>query len=112
MNDGPKQELSRRLGERWRADLAADGADPALIARRLAISHARLTGSPVLVVPCVRMEAMDVYPDALRSQAEWAMAVQSVALACQNLLLAAHDGGWAPAGCVRRCLRPIWCAPR
>ncbi len=30
MNDGPKQELSRRLGERWHADLAADGADPGL----------------------------------------------------------------------------------
>ena len=36
------------------------------------------------------MEEMDVYPDERCAQAEWTMAVQSVALACQNLLLAAH----------------------
>ena len=39
------------------------------------------------------MEEMDVYSDAQRNQAEYVMAVQSVALACQNLLLAAHDLG-------------------
>ena len=36
---------------------------------------------------------MDTYPDPLRAEAERLMAVQSVALACQNLLLAAHDAG-------------------
>jgi nitroreductase len=36
---------------------------------------------------------MDSYPDAVRSRAEWTMAVQSVALASQNLLLAAHAAG-------------------
>ena len=88
-----KADLSRRLGARWRADLAADGAAPEHVAQRVAVSHARLTGAPALIVPCVSMEEMDVYPDAVRSQAEWLMAVQSVALACQNLLLAAHDAG-------------------
>ncbi len=88
-----KQTLSERMGARWRADLAADGATAEVIERRVAISHARLTGAPALIVPCVCMEEMDVYPDAVRSQAEWLMAVQSVALACQNLLLAAHDAG-------------------
>jgi coenzyme F420-0:L-glutamate ligase/coenzyme F420-1:gamma-L-glutamate ligase len=39
------------------------------------------------------MEEMDRYPDERRNQAEWTMAVQSVALACQNLLLAAHYDG-------------------
>lgn len=90
-----KQELSRRLGERWRQDLAADGADPKEIERRVAISHARLTGSPALIVPSVTMEEMDVYGDAQRDGAEYIMAVQSVALACQNLLLAAQDAGLA-----------------
>ena len=47
----------------------------------------------MLIVPCVTMEEMDVYPDTLRSQAERTMAVQSVALACQNLMLAAHAAG-------------------
>ena len=88
-----KLALSRRMGERWRADLAADGATAEVVERRVTTSHARLTGAPALIVPCVCMEEMDAYPDAVRSHAEWLMAVQSVALACQNLLLAAHDAG-------------------
>ena len=60
---------------------------------RVAISHARLTGAPVIVVPCLTMEDMDAYPDLRRNHAEWQMAVQSVALATQNLLLAAHAAG-------------------
>jgi F420 biosynthesis protein FbiB-like protein len=88
-----QQDLSRRMSEQWRRDLSADGADPEFIARRLAISHARLTLSPVLIVPSLTMEDMDVYPDGERNHAEYIMAVQSVALACQNLLLAAHDLG-------------------
>lgn len=92
-SDAAKAELSRRMSEQWQRDLAADGADPEFIARRIAISHARLTASPVLIVPCVTMEEMDVYSDAQRNEAEYVMAVQSVALACENLLLAAHDLG-------------------
>lgn len=88
-----KEALCQQMGDRWRSDLAADGQDPALIARRIAVNHARLTGAPALIVPAVSMEDMDVYPDVQRNQAEWTMAVQSVALACQNLLLAAHDAG-------------------
>ncbi|MCB0043757.1 MAG: nitroreductase family protein, partial [Caldilinea sp.] len=74
-------------------DLTADGADPAFIARRVAISHARVTGAGALVVACMSMEEMDAYPDPARAHAEWTMATQSVALACQNLLLAAHAHG-------------------
>ena len=92
-----KHELSRRLSERWQADLTADGCDAEYIARRLAISRARLTTSPVLIVPALTLEDMDVYSDQQRNHAEYVMAVQSVALACQNLLLAAHDAGLAAA---------------
>jgi F420 biosynthesis protein FbiB-like protein len=88
-----REELSHLMGQVWRRDLAADGADADTIARRVAISHARLTGAPVIVVPCLSMEDMDVYPDLRRNHAEWLMAVQSVALATQNLLLAAHAAG-------------------
>jgi F420 biosynthesis protein FbiB-like protein len=90
-----KQELSRRMSERWRQDLGGDGLDPQFIERRVAASHARLTLSPALIVPSLTMEDMDVYSDVQRNQAEYIMAVQSVALACQNLLLAAHDAGLA-----------------
>ncbi len=88
-----KAALSQRMGEQWRQDLAADDADPAFIERRVAISHARLTGAAALIIANVCMDDMDRYPDAARSEAEWLMAVQSVALACQNLLLAAHHHG-------------------
>ncbi len=93
MSAAAKSELSAAMASRWQADLSADGADPAEIERRIRISHARITGAAALVVANVSMEEMDVYPDAARSQAEWTMAVQSVALACQNLLLAAHAHG-------------------
>ncbi len=88
-----KAHLSMMMAAAWRSDLTGDGATQEAIERRIAISHARLTGAPVLIVPCVTLADMDVYPDALRSQAERTMAVQSVALACQNLLLAAHAAG-------------------
>lgn len=88
-----KQRLSARMSEQWRRDLGADGADPAFVEKRVAISHARITGAAALIVAAVSMEEMDVYPDAKRADAEWIMAVQSTALACQNLLLAAHHYG-------------------
>lgn len=88
-----KAALSKRMADAWRQDLANDGAERETIERRIVVSHARLTGAPVLIVPCVTLADMDVYPDPVRSQAEWTMAVQSVALACQNLLLAAHAAG-------------------
>jgi F420 biosynthesis protein FbiB-like protein len=89
-NTDVKLALSTRMGEQWRQDLKADGADPTFIEKRVSISHTRLTGAGALIVASVSMEDMDTYPDAKRTEAEWLMAVQSTALACQNLLLAAH----------------------
>jgi len=88
-----KLALSQAMAARWRRDLAGDNADPDFSERRIAISHTRITGAAGLVVAAVSMEEMDVYPDPLRAEAEWTMAVQSTALACQNLLLAAHHYG-------------------
>ncbi len=88
-----KLRLSNALGEQWQADLRADGADPEFIARRVAVSHARMTGAAALVVANLTMIDMDRYPDPTRAHAEWTMAAQSVALACQNLLLAAEAHG-------------------
>lgn len=92
-SDTAKGALSARMGEQWRRDLGSDGAANELIERRVAISHARVTGAAALIIAAVSMEAMDNYPDTQRNAAEWTMAVQSVALACQNLLLAAHHYG-------------------
>jgi F420 biosynthesis protein FbiB-like protein len=94
-SDDAKTRLSVAMGEQWRADLTADNADPDFIERRVAISHTRMTSAAALVIANLTMSDMDRYPDPSRAQAEWAMTVQSVALACQNLLLAAeaHDIG-------------------
>ena len=93
--DPVKQALSDRMGARWRADLGTDGVDTAIIERRVRISHARITGAPALVAASLSLEGMDDYPDRRRQEAEWLMGVQSTALACQNLLLAAQHFGLA-----------------
>ncbi|GAB4157555.1 MAG: nitroreductase family protein [Candidatus Promineifilaceae bacterium] len=88
-----KHRLAAAMGARLRADLAADGAPPELIEQDANRSYQRITTAPVLVLLCLSLEDMDVYPDAARRQNEWVMAVQSTAMAGQNLLLAAHALG-------------------
>jgi F420 biosynthesis protein FbiB-like protein len=90
-----KERLARAMGRRLRADRTADNDDPAEIERDVARSYARLTGAPVLILVCLSMADMDRYPDPQRSQNEWVMAVQSTAMAAQNLLLLAHAEGLA-----------------
>ncbi len=54
--------------------------------------------APVVILACLTMSDMDKYPDARRGNAERIMAIQSVAAAIQNFLLAAHalglGAGW------------------
>jgi coenzyme F420-0:L-glutamate ligase / coenzyme F420-1:gamma-L-glutamate ligase len=90
-----KQALARAMGERLAADRGRDGDAADLIARDVARSHARITGAPVVILVCLTLEETDVYPDAARGQAEFLMAVQSTAMATQNLLLGAHAEGLA-----------------
>jgi F420 biosynthesis protein FbiB-like protein len=90
-----KSALARAMGERLAADRARDGDPQNAIAGDVARSHARITGAPVLVLVCLTLEETDVYPDAARAHAEFLMAVQSTAMATQNLLLAAHAEGLA-----------------
>lgn len=88
-----KSRLARAMGERLRADRLADGDAPAAVDADVARSHARITGAPVVVVVALTMADMDAYPDARRREAEHRMAVQSTAMAVQNLLVAAHAAG-------------------
>ena len=90
-----KELLARAMGQQLRADRLADGDDPADIDRDVARSYARLTGAPVLIVVCLSMADMDRYPDPRRAQNERTMAVQSTAMAGQNLMLQAHALGLA-----------------
>jgi coenzyme F420-0:L-glutamate ligase / coenzyme F420-1:gamma-L-glutamate ligase len=91
----PKQALARAMGERLATDRGRDGDAPDVIARDVAHSHARITGAPAVILVCLTLEEADTYPDATRGQAEFLMAVQSTAMATQNLLLGAHAEGLA-----------------
>lgn len=90
-----REALARVMGARLRRDLEADGVPEAVIAADTGRSYARITGSPVLIVLCLSMIDMDTYRDETRNRHEWTMAVQSAAMAGQNLLVAAHAEGLA-----------------
>ena len=92
-NDAPKERLARAMGQKLAADRGRDGDDAAAIADDVARSHARITGAPVVVAVCLSLADMDRYPDPQRAAAEHLMAVQSTAMAVQNLLLAATAAG-------------------
>jgi coenzyme F420-0:L-glutamate ligase / coenzyme F420-1:gamma-L-glutamate ligase len=88
-----KERLARAMGDRLRQDLSADGVDLVVIEQDAARSYSRITAAPLLILLCLSMADMDRYPDAHRASHEYLMAVQSVAMAGQNLLLAAHAAG-------------------
>jgi F420 biosynthesis protein FbiB-like protein len=90
---GWKERLAVAMGQRLRQDRLADGDDAAAVARDVERSHARITEAPLLVLVALCMDDMDRYPDDRRRRAEYMMAVQSTAMATQNLLLAAHALG-------------------
>ncbi|MBK9942731.1 MAG: nitroreductase family protein [Kouleothrix sp.] len=101
----PKLRLAEAMGDEWWRQLAMDGQDAATIALRQRKSHARIVNAPAIVIPCLYLAELDVYPDADRNAAEATMAIQSLGCAVQNMLLAAYalglDGGWmcAPLFC-------------
>ncbi len=88
-----KHALATEMGLRLRADLERDGVSAGTIEAELARSYTRLTNAPAIIVVCMTMREMDVYPDERRRQAESTMATQSVSMAAQNILLAAHALG-------------------
>jgi F420 biosynthesis protein FbiB-like protein len=88
-----RETLARRMGDLLRAARLADGDDPADVEADASRSYARITGAPLVIVAFLSMEDMDTYPDPERSAAERLMAVQGVAMAVNNILLAAHAAG-------------------
>ena len=74
-------------------DLTRDGVPPEKIQAQIKRSKDRLTVAPVAILLCLDMSEMDTYPDEKRQYAERMMAIQSVAAAGLQLLLAAHAEG-------------------
>jgi coenzyme F420-0:L-glutamate ligase/coenzyme F420-1:gamma-L-glutamate ligase len=109
-----RRRLVRAMARRWEREMRERGVDERVIRVEVRFSIQRFTTAPLLLMPCLTMEEMDRYPRRHQQRAEHTMAVQSVAAAIQNLLLAAHAMGlgacWCCAplfcpGLVRRILR-------
>lgn len=88
-----KAALARSMGACLRRDRLSDGEDVQIVENDVGRSYRRITSAPAIIVVCMSLQNMDHYPDLRRSEAETLMAVQSVAMAGQNLLLAIHAAG-------------------
>jgi coenzyme F420-0:L-glutamate ligase/coenzyme F420-1:gamma-L-glutamate ligase len=98
----PRQRLASAMGAEFRKDLEADGFTPETVDFQVERSYQRIVEAPLAVLVCLDMSTVDSYPDASRQRAAFLMSVQSVAMAGENLLLAAHASG----------LGAVWmCAP-
>jgi F420 biosynthesis protein FbiB-like protein len=88
-----KQKLANAMAIEFERDLEKDQIPPTEIQKRTTRSRERMIAAPVLIMLCLDMSEMDVYPDKKRKQAEFRMAMQSVANAGMQLMLAAHAEG-------------------
>jgi PPOX class probable F420-dependent enzyme len=113
-----RERLAGAMGEEWRANLQMDDQSPEVVEKRLEGSRRRLLDAPVLVLLCLYLEDLDVYPDAERQENETTMAVQSLGAVAQNMLLAAYDLGldtsWmcAPLFCQGKVVEAIGLHPK
>lgn len=88
-----KRLLAETMATAFRRDLERDGRLSAEVETRIASSVERFGSAPLLLLACLTIKSLDVYPDGVRQQAEYVMGVQSVAATIQNILLAAHAEG-------------------
>ena len=88
-----KQKLADAMAIEFERDLEKDKLPQAEIQKRITRSRERILTAPVVIILNVDMSDMDVYPDTKRKKAEYLMAVQSVANAGMQMLLAAHAEG-------------------
>lgn len=113
-NSATKQKLAKAMATRWNNDMSKNGMPKEQRESLIKASVKRFENAPVIIVACLTMKDMDEYPDAQRKKIEYVLAVQSVAAAIENMLLAAQGEGlgacWfcAPLFCediVRKTLR-------
>jgi F420 biosynthesis protein FbiB-like protein len=88
-----KLKLARAMTNRWKKDLAKNGVSEKDRENLAKASIERFSNAPMVVVPCLTMAEMHQYPDKRRQRTEFLMAVQSVAAAIENMLLAAYVMG-------------------
>ena len=88
-----KTRLADAMATDFQRDLVNDDVAAEKIHTQVKRSKERITSAPVAILLCLDMSEMDSYPDGNRNKAEYMMAVQSVAAAGLQLLLAAHAQG-------------------
>jgi len=88
-----KINLAEAMAIDFERDLKRDGVSPEKIQAQLKRSRDRITSAPIAILLCLDMREMDSYRDQKRQYAERMMAMQSVAAAGLQLLLAAHAEG-------------------
>ena len=88
-----KTGLADAMALDFERDLAHDGIPSEKIQSQIKRSKERINAAPAAILLCLDMSDMDSYPDGRRQHAERMMAVQSVAAAGLQLLLAAHAEG-------------------
>jgi F420 biosynthesis protein FbiB-like protein len=92
-NPDEKLQLAQKMADRLRQERLADGDDRDEVEADVNRSIKRLQQAAALIVVFLTMEGMDEYPDERRTALEYTMAVQSTAMAGQNMLLMAHKLG-------------------
>jgi coenzyme F420-0:L-glutamate ligase/coenzyme F420-1:gamma-L-glutamate ligase len=88
-----KGQLADAMAMDFEHDLKRDGISTEKIQAQIKRSKERITSAPLAILLCLDMSDMDSYPDEKRQYAERMMAIQSVASAGMQLLLAAHAEG-------------------
>jgi coenzyme F420-0:L-glutamate ligase/coenzyme F420-1:gamma-L-glutamate ligase len=88
-----KLKLAKTMAKMWERDMKSDGFDKGLRRKLAESSINRFTTSPVLILVCLTMKDMKKYPDKRRKAIEHIMAIQSVAAAIENILLATELEG-------------------
>ncbi|HET8562382.1 MAG TPA: nitroreductase family protein [Candidatus Binatia bacterium] len=88
-----KAQLADAMARDFERDSLRDGLSREKIQPQLKRSKERITSAPAVILLCLEMSEMNAYPDEKRRKAEYSMAVQSVAAAGLQLLLAAHAEG-------------------
>ena len=86
-----KRRLAEAMAESWAADMAKDGLN--IEPEKFKFRVERFATAPVLILACLTMDGMDRFSDEKRQKCERDLAMQSLAAALQNMLLAAHAKG-------------------
>ena len=92
-NDSVKENLIKKMGEKYRTDLQDEGKPSEEIEKAVSHSFKKFTNPPILIIPCFDKNAMPKFKNEEFKRNEYVMGVQSVSSATTYLILAASAEG-------------------